>query len=258
MAYQRHRRHRTGQPELQQHLGISGFFDHGSGLIPHFRDRHGKGTQVRPYQLHRVTGAELVPQGNDSVAVGVTFRDQRHHLPFPDVAGIFVVLAGITVVKAGGIGPVADVLHLVPPHRVNGAARGGIVQTVPVSAGDDGGIVGGFGPTLDLQTGQAHIQQVIQMVDHAHITGIQNIAALFVLFNGEIFAGAFFLHQGVMIAAGLSTGTAAGIPARHIIAQQTPPGIADAHGPVNKGLDLQLCRGVLPDGPNFFKAQLPG
>ena len=68
MAYQRHRRHRTGQPELQQHLGISGFFDHGSGLIPHFRDRHGKGTQVRPYQLHRVTGAELVPQGNDSVA----------------------------------------------------------------------------------------------------------------------------------------------------------------------------------------------
>ena len=124
MAHQGHRRHLPGQPELQQHLGISGFFDHGPGLIPHFRDGHGKGPQIRPHQLHRVTGAELVPQGNDGVAAGVTFRDQRHYLPFPDVAGIFVVLAGITVVKAGGIGPVADVLHLIPPHRVKRAPCG--------------------------------------------------------------------------------------------------------------------------------------
>ena len=61
-----------------------------------------------------------------------------------------------------------------------------------------------------------------------------------------------------MIAAGLSAGAAAGIPARHIIAQQAPPGIADAHGPVNKGLDLQLCRGVLPDGPEFLPDSTPG
>ena len=66
----------------------------------------------------------------------------------------------------------ADVLHLVPPHRVQGLPGQGGVDGVAIGPGDDGGIIGGFGPALDLQTGQAHIQQVIQMIDHAHIPGI--------------------------------------------------------------------------------------
>jgi hypothetical protein len=139
-------------------------------------------------------------------------------------------------------------VHLFPPDGVCGTTCEGVIQTVAVSAGNDGGIVGRLGATLDLQAVQSHLTQIVQMIDHAHITGVQDVRTLLVLLNGEILAGALLLHEGVVIAAGLGTGAAVGVAAGHIVAQQAAAGIADAHGAMDKGLDLQLGRGVLPDG----------
>ena len=56
-----------------------------------------------------------------------------------------------------------------------------------------------------------------QMVQHAQVIGGQKIGAPAVLFDGDVFAGALFLHQGVFPAAGLCTHTAVSIPADYVI-----------------------------------------
>ena len=52
--------------------------------------------------------------------------------------------------------------------------------------------------------------------------------------HGEIFAGALFLHQGVLVAAGLGAGAPVGVPTRHIIGEQAAAGVGHAHGPVGR------------------------
>ena len=149
-------------------------------------------------------------------------------------------------------------LHLVPPDGIDRSPRRDIVQHVAVGSGDDGGIVAGFGPALDLQAVHPGVHQIVQMVDHAHVPGVHDISALFVLKHREILAGALFLHQGVLIAARLGALTPVGVPACHVVAQQASPGIADAHGPVAEGLDLQLLGGLGPDGADLVQTQLTG
>ena len=152
----------------------------------------------------------------------------------------------------------ADVLYLVTPDRVNGAACRDVVQHMAVGPGDDGGVVAGLGTALDLQAVHPRVHEVVQMVDHAHVAAVHNIGALFILKHGEVFAGALFLHQGVLIAAGLGALAPVGVPARHIVAEQTPSRVADAHGPVTEGLDLQLSGHLGPDGADLVQTQLTG
>ena len=96
------------------------------------------------------------------------------------------------------------------------------------------------------------------MVDHAHVPGIEDIRPLLILKHGEILPRALFLHQRILVAAGLGAGAPVGVPPGHVVGQQTPPGIGHTHGPVAEYLQLQLRRDPLPDGPNLLQAQLPG
>ena len=149
-------------------------------------------------------------------------------------------------------------LHLVPPDGVCLPACGYVVDAVAVGSGDDGGIVGGLGPSLDFDAVNARFYQILQMVNGAHIPGIENVSALFVLENREVFSGSLFLHQGVLIPAGLGAGSPVGVPAGHVVAEQTPTGIADAHRPVAEGLDFQFWIHLLPDGANFVQRAFSG
>ena len=71
-------------------------------------------------------------------------------MPLPDVTGMLSVLSRFAVVEAGGVDPVGNFVHLAPPDGINGAAGGQVINHMAVSAGDDGGIVGGFGTAFDL------------------------------------------------------------------------------------------------------------
>ena len=149
-------------------------------------------------------------------------------------------------------------LHLVPPHRVNGLPCRHIVNHMAVSPGDNGGVVGRLGPAFNLDTVHPGFHQILQVVDGAHIPGVENVGALFVLVHREILPWPLFLHEGVLVPAGLGTGTPVGIPPGHVVAQKAPAGIADAHGAVAEGFDFQLLGGFLPDGADFLQAQLSG
>ena len=149
-------------------------------------------------------------------------------------------------------------LHLVPPDGVCLPACGYVVDAVAVGSGDDGGIVGRLCPSFNLDAVNARVHQVFQMVNGAHIPGIENVGALFILENREVFSGSLFLHQGVLIPAGLGAGSPVGVPAGHVVAEQTPAGIADAHRPVTEGLDFQFWIHLLPDGANFVQRAFSG
>ena len=95
------------------------------------------------------------------------------------------------------------VLYLVAPNGVRHAASRHIIQHVAVRARNNCGIIGRFRTPLNLQAVHTCIHQIVQMVDHAHIAGVHNIRALFVLKYREIFAGSLFLHQRILIAARL-------------------------------------------------------
>ena len=154
--------------------------------------------------------------------------------------------------------PVADLLHLIPPDGIGGTSRPDIVEDMAVSAGDNSGIIGALGPALDLQAAEARLRQIVQVIDHAHIPGVHDIGPRPVLEYREIFPGPFFLHKVVLIAAGLGAGAPVAVPPGHIVREQAPPAVADAHGPVNKGLQLQILRRFGPDRPNLLQTQLPG
>ena len=148
-------------------------------------------------------------------------------------------------------------LHLVPPHGIQRLPSRYGIQTVAVGACNDGGVVRRLGPALDLQTVHAGGHQVVQMVDHAHIPAVHDVGTLLVLEHREVLAGALFLHQRILIAAGLGARAPVGVPPRHIVAQKAAPRIADAHGAVAERLQLQLRRHALPDGGDLRQTDLP-
>ena len=96
------------------------------------------------------------------------------------------------------------------------------------------------------------------MINGAHIPGVHNVCALFVLKYREVLPGPLFFHQCVLIAARLGASAPVGIPSGHIIAQKTTAGIADAHSAVTESFNLQILIGLFSNGANFIQVQLPG
>ena len=56
----------------------------------------------------------------------------------------------------------------------------------------------------------------------------------------------------------MGAGPLVGVPARKIVAEQAAPGIGNAHGAVNKALDLHVLRNVVPNLPDLLQGQLSG
>ena len=151
----------------------------------------------------------------------------------------------------------ADMLHLIPPHGVDGLSGQYVVQTVAVCTGDNRRVIRGLCAPLNLQTADSGIAQVVQMVDHAHVPGVHDIRTLFILVHRKILAGTLFLHQRVLVPAGLGTRAPVGIPTGHIAAEQASARIADAHGSVDKALNLQRRRRLRPNLPYLVQTHFP-
>ena len=116
-------------------------------------------------------------------------------------------------------------------------------------------IVCRFGSAFDFETVYTGFYKLGNMFNKAHITGIHDVSACIILLNGKIFAGTLFLHKGILIPARLGAGTAVGVTAGHVVAQQAAAGIADAHGAMAEGFNLQLGINLSADFPDFFQIQ---
>ena len=178
---------------------------------------------------------------------------QGAHIPVAHIAAGVQLLPILqrTKVKTGGINPMAHFIHLrqhpVRHTEVRGRMGKISVQRLTISVGHNGGIIGTFGATLDLKRVHSCSHQFRDMLDHTQILGIENIRAVLLLIDGEILTRAGLLHQVVLPAAGLGTVTTVGVSPHHIIRENAPTAKAHTHGTVNKGLNLQLWRRMVPD-----------
>lgn len=69
------------------------------------------GLIVAGHKLHGITLAELVALAYDSLAVIAAALHYAADIRVGEVVGVGVVLTGLTVVKAGGVFAVADLMH---------------------------------------------------------------------------------------------------------------------------------------------------
>ena len=239
---------------------MGGHLDGLAVLVVQLVQRGGKGLSPRLEDIHLLAPEKPValPQGDQAVLPALA---HGHQLVAPGVVAAVQRLAGLAPkVKAVGIGPVADFLRLrqdgggqrlagVLPGEINGPTVGG---------GDAGHIVGGLGPALDFQAGDARVHHLGDGVNHPQVVGVEEVGALLLLGEGEDLPRALGLHQVVLPAAGLGALAPVGVPAGHIVGDDAPAGKGHAHGPVDKGLQLQAGVGVLPDALNFGEGHLPG
>ena len=132
------------------------------------------------------------------------------------------------------------------------------IQSAAVGTGDRCHIVKSLGAPLDLEGIHTGLADQIKERCRAQVIGVENIAAVLAFTDFHILAGAMFLHQRILPAAGLCAFTAVAAAARHITGQQAAARHAHAHGTVHKGFQFQVRRAVVPDLRDFGQRQFPG
>ena len=85
------------------------------------------------------------------------------------------------------------------------------------------------------------------MFDHAEILGVEDISSALILIDRHVLARSCLLDNGIFPAARMGTGTLVRVAPRKEVAEQTSSGIGDAHGAVDKALDLHVLRDVCTD-----------
>ena len=84
---------------------------------------------------------------------------------------------------------------------LRGLVADGIVERVAVGIRDRADIIGALGAPLDLQTRDAGRQQLRQVIDHAHVAGVEDVRPARVLRDVKHLAGALGLREAVLPAA---------------------------------------------------------
>lgn len=255
MANKGEGRNLLGQSGTEAHLRGSGLQKRNAIRIFHRRNLPQERAQIRTDDLNSIPRCKFIAQAENCIPPRVACLDNGADLPLAQIAGVLCKLAGVAVVKSGGVMAVRNMFNLIAPDFVRRMALPYVVKHMAIGPSDDGRVIGRFCASLNLQAVNPGIAKFIQMIDHAHITGVHDVCALFILEDREKFSGAFFLHQGILIPARLGTLTTIGIAASHIIAEQTATGIGYAHGSVTERLKFQFRRDTLPDVNDLLKAQ---
>ena len=133
-----------------------------------------------------------------------------------------------------------------------------LVQGLAVGRRDAGHIVKSLGPALDLETVHAGFAQQVEERSGAQVVGVEDVAAALPFPDLIQLAGTGLLGEVVFPTAGLGALAAVGVPARQVVGQQAPARHAHAHGPMDKGFQLQFRRSFVPDDGDLGEAEFPG
>ena len=179
------------------------------------REGHGR-CGVRD-ELERIADGKLVALRQHGAPVGRGALHDGADLRTGKVGGVFRVLPRLAEVEPGTVRPVADLQHLALPDRVERPPGDGIVERVAVGIRDRADIIGALGAPLDLQARNAGRQQLRQVIDHAHVAGVEDVRPARVLRDVKHLAGALGLREAVLPAAGLGAAAAVGIAPGEIV-----------------------------------------
>ena len=163
----------------------------------------------------------------------------------------------LSIEKSGGkssISAACDLL-LVPwkIFFINLSSLSQIIQCLAVSSCHRCHIKCSLHTTLDLQAVHTCFHQIRQMIDHAQIFGIKDVSSSLIFINRHIFSRSGLLYNGIFPTAGMGTSSLIGISSSEEIAEQTSSRIRDAHGAVDKCLNLQAVRNMISDLTDLFQ-----
>ena len=191
--------------------------------------------------------------------------------PLRQGGGVFVIMSVIgqpALMEGQAVAAIAHRLQLahigfgVPVFRVCVV----VINRHAVGTGDDGAVVFRLAASLNLETVNADLQVFVQLWHDAEIFGIEDVGAARVFLNRHQLTGAAalfqqeFEHIGVVIgdlkilhgavlqahaeaivpAAGIGAIALIGTAFGHKVRQQAAAGIGHAHGPMYKGLQLDI------------------
>ena len=164
--------------------------------------------------------------------------------------------------EAPGIGAVGNLFQFVEPFLADREVfRIGFVgiEGLAIDLGHRGDVMDALHAPFDLQAGKACVVEVRQIRQEAEVLGVEDIRSPFIFDDGEILAWPLFFDDVVLEAAALDTFTAVRVAVAlgEIIAQQAAAGIGNAHGAMNKGLNLQIVRNIRPQFLQFFHGKFP-
>ena len=182
-------RNLLGQLDFELHLGSSGLFQSFAFHGFHHRHSKSKGAGIGTNYFQFIADMEFVAQTAGGKTVLITAFHNGAYLPFPDVTGIFRILAGEAVIETGGINAVRNMIHLIAPYGIHFTTGNNVINSMAVSAGDDGSIVSGLSTAFDLDAVDARVHQILQMINGAHI--FDNMAL-----RGSQQNDVFFNHEG--------------------------------------------------------------
>ena len=138
-------------------------------LVYHFSGGKLQRLSIVRQKLKRIADAKAVALRKLRHAVCVTALDHGADLRTRKVRSVRVVLPRIAVVKAGGIGTMANHIDLTAPHLGKLLPRDCTVYRMAVGIRDGGGVVRRFHAALYLHARNTRTDKLRNMLDHAHI-----------------------------------------------------------------------------------------
>ena len=174
----------------------------------------------------------------------------------------------VALIKPVGIAPVGQPLQFAEQARVKRTSGKGVVNGTAIDLRRPCDVVGRFGAPFDLQRINANVHQAPDMLDRTQITGIHDVAAVFVLFDGHQLAGTFaFFEQPdipgrirrgglqlVIPAAGIGATALIRIAPVEVAGEQAAPGIGDTQGTMNEYFKFNI-RTLLANLGDFIQRE---
>ena len=231
------------------------------GIFDPFRGQ-GHDAAVGLQYLDGVPQAELAALGAAGHAlVPAVHRADEIPVPYIGVAGglLRLLFAEVEprriVAVAGAVQLLDDVIGQLKIIVV-GVFQVGI-QCAAVGAGDGRDIVKRLGPALNFQAVDTGLADQVDERRGTQVVGVQDITAVALAFADlHILAGAVFLDQIILPAAGLGALAPVAAAARHIAGQQAAPGNAHAHSTVDERFQFKVGGAVIADEGDLGQGQL--
>ena len=226
-------------------------------------DRHFYVSSVRFHDLDRLSHGELVPLLDPAQSVFRPADDPKISIVLHISVAVIdlCVIVRLSEKESGREFPVGAVGNLIqiPWHILPVKLRILliIIDRLPVGPRHCCDIEGSLHPPFDLQAVDARVDQLRDMLDHAQVLGIENVGPPLILIDRHIFAGSGLFHHSILPSARMGAGAPVGVTAREIITQKAPPGIGNAHCPMDKCLDLQIFRDIRTEFLQFLHRELP-
>ena len=92
------------------------------------------------------------------------------------------------------------------------------------------------------------------MADHIQVFRIENVGSPVIFKHRIILSRALFLHERILPATGVGTGSLVRIPSGEKAGKQATAGIGHTPCPMHKGLNLHILRNMSPDFLNLRQA----